>query len=294
MVNTFVVSSDFQKCAEILDNKRLGKQRVEAMQILDIILKLHIIANYFSLEKFPAYSLFSPNDHQSMENAVSHFISCCKWVDSVLEFYEKNNKKYLARINGKLVEVDSLLPVFRDVRCNKNDANIVIDRKKYSRNEVILPLMGDTIFSMGFSHHPIVKIWVGFEDALRSYTNFCIEEWVDRGFSNTMKKFTISSKFQLPWWVYSEPVILAYKSNLIRKDPVFYGNKFPGISNNLLYIWPSMLEKSELLELIQTNHQDSQIPFSHHLKNNLEKAKEKKENMSEILVMPLSPVQETK
>src|SRR5690349_8169479 len=37
MVNTFLPYSDFQKCAEVLDRLRLGKQRVEAKQIIDTI-----------------------------------------------------------------------------------------------------------------------------------------------------------------------------------------------------------------------------------------------------------------
>lgn len=39
MVNTFIPYSNFKKCAKILDNKRLGKQRVEAKQILNILLE---------------------------------------------------------------------------------------------------------------------------------------------------------------------------------------------------------------------------------------------------------------
>ena len=37
MVNTFLPYADFTKCAKILDNKRLGKQRVEAKQIISVI-----------------------------------------------------------------------------------------------------------------------------------------------------------------------------------------------------------------------------------------------------------------
>ena len=39
MVNTFLPYSDFKKCAKVLDNKRLLKQRVEAYQIINIIYK---------------------------------------------------------------------------------------------------------------------------------------------------------------------------------------------------------------------------------------------------------------
>lgn len=37
-MQTFLPYSNFSKCAKVLDNKRLGKQRVEAMQILDILI----------------------------------------------------------------------------------------------------------------------------------------------------------------------------------------------------------------------------------------------------------------
>lgn len=37
MVNTFLPYSNFDKIAKVLDNKRLGKQRVEAYQIINIL-----------------------------------------------------------------------------------------------------------------------------------------------------------------------------------------------------------------------------------------------------------------
>jgi len=37
MVVTFVTSSNLKECTRVLDNKRLGKQRVEARQILDVV-----------------------------------------------------------------------------------------------------------------------------------------------------------------------------------------------------------------------------------------------------------------
>jgi hypothetical protein len=46
MVNTFLVCSDFTESAKQLDNKRLGKQRVEAFQLLKI---LHSIEHECSL-----------------------------------------------------------------------------------------------------------------------------------------------------------------------------------------------------------------------------------------------------
>lgn len=37
-MQTFLPYTDPEKCARVLDNKRLGKQRVEAIQILNVLL----------------------------------------------------------------------------------------------------------------------------------------------------------------------------------------------------------------------------------------------------------------
>lgn len=44
MVNTFLPYASFQKSAECLDNRRLGKQRVECDQIIKLLLDLPTIA----------------------------------------------------------------------------------------------------------------------------------------------------------------------------------------------------------------------------------------------------------
>ena len=38
----------------------------------------------------------------------------------------------------------------------------------------------------GWKNHPVVKMWIGYEDALQIYMNTMIDEWVKRGFNNTM------------------------------------------------------------------------------------------------------------
>ena len=50
MVNTFLVDCDFLTSARKLDNLRLGKQRVEAQQILTI---LHMLATILQISAFP-------------------------------------------------------------------------------------------------------------------------------------------------------------------------------------------------------------------------------------------------
>lgn len=39
-MQTFLPYADFRRCAEILDDKRLGKQRVETLQIMQVLVRL--------------------------------------------------------------------------------------------------------------------------------------------------------------------------------------------------------------------------------------------------------------
>ena len=40
----------------------------------------------------------------------------------------------------------------------------------------------------GWINHPAVKMWRGYMDALALYHNTMIDEWVSRGYNNTMSK----------------------------------------------------------------------------------------------------------
>lgn len=51
MVNTFFLHTDFATSASMLDKARLGKQRVEAMQILNICYAYRALANYFGISQ---------------------------------------------------------------------------------------------------------------------------------------------------------------------------------------------------------------------------------------------------
>ena len=136
IMQTFMPYSDFKKCAEVLDSKRLGKQRVEAYQILRC--------------------LQHPN----------------RW-----------------------------------------------------RN------------------HPAVKMWAGYEDALRIYMNAMIDEWVARGYKNSMQKMEYSEHPQMPPWLGDPEFHISHQSNLIRKNREFYEPKFLGVPDNLPYYWPTRDER---------------------------------------------------
>lgn len=43
----------------------------------------------------------------------------------------------------------------------------------------------------------------------------------------------------MPPWLGESEFHRSHQSNLIRKDPEFYGPRFPGVPDDLEYVWPS-------------------------------------------------------
>jgi hypothetical protein len=93
-------------------------------------------------------------------------------------------------------------------------------------------------------NHPAVKMWKGWEKALHLYKDLAMIEWRDRGFNNAMA-LTFgglpNSEVEYPSWLTPE-FCAAHRSNLLRKDPVFYGRYGWTEPRNLPYIWPKAKE----------------------------------------------------
>jgi hypothetical protein len=89
----------------------------------------------------------------------------------------------------------------------------------------------------GWSKHPIVKMWNGFENALIEYKNSMIKEWINRGYKNNMDIEKIKDKIIYPTWLGDEALHASHRSNLLKKDYKYYSQfnweEKPGIE----YIW---------------------------------------------------------
>ena len=90
-----------------------------------------------------------------------------------------------------------------------------------------------------WKNHPAVKMWVGYENALKAYTNAMIREWIDRGYKNTMVFYSVG-KIKYPWWFGNKNFHRSHRSRLIQKNPEFYSPLFPGDEgyNDSKYYWP--------------------------------------------------------
>jgi len=88
-------------------------------------------------------------------------------------------------------------------------------------------------------NHPAVKMWMGYPGPIAHYMNLCIEEWVRRGYKNTMSLHPLDVyKMQLPPWFGCEMFHISHQSNLLRKNYKWYSQFGWNVPNDLPYYWP--------------------------------------------------------
>lgn len=87
-------------------------------------------------------------------------------------------------------------------------------------------------------NHPAAQMWLGSIPALKLYHDISIRVWKDRGFKNTMKEYDEYCG-QFPWWIGNPAFHASHRSNLLRKDPVHYGQFGWTEPHDLPYVWPS-------------------------------------------------------
>lgn len=195
MVNTFLVDSDFKVSASQLDSRRLGKQRVEAYQILNILENIRILSGQSGIRCKEDFNTF---------------------VNEIKKWYR--NKPYVY-----ILEEDGLI-------------------EHYDKENIVLEA-NQRVIKMGFSTHPIVEMWFGYEDALKQYIDAHIQEWIKRGYKNTMKIYNVKAK-RYPDWVFWEHFHDNHRGALIAKEidrdeKIWYQEKedFVNSSKFVDYIW---------------------------------------------------------
>ncbi|MDQ1671983.1 MAG: hypothetical protein QOC98_545 [Frankiaceae bacterium] len=105
----------------------------------------------------------------------------------------------------------------------------------------------------GWRTHPVVLMWRGFEPVLDDYQRAVCAEWVRRGFRDTCSAKTtglllesgVARSVGAPAWLGHPPLHLSHQSNLVRKDPAIYAERFPGVPDDLPYVWPVQVGASE-------------------------------------------------
>ncbi len=94
----------------------------------------------------------------------------------------------------------------------------------------------------GWRNHPAVRMWRGHEGALVEYGLATCREWTSRGRADTVHDKLLVHARPRPWplpdWIGDEALHASHRSNLLRKDPDWYGRFGWTDPPDLAYVWP--------------------------------------------------------
>ncbi|GAA3938901.1 MSMEG_6728 family protein [Actinomadura viridis] len=134
----------------------------------------------------------------------------------------------------------------------------VLDPRRLGKQrvEAVQVLRGLTVPGYGWRHHPVVRMWTGYEEALVRYGLEICRRWCDLGRRDTCAatlradlaeatgldgprdQRALAEAGELPPWLGDPRFHLSHRSALVRKDPAFYGPVFPDVPRDLPYVWP--------------------------------------------------------
>ncbi|MGW0483116.1 MSMEG_6728 family protein [Nonomuraea sp. NPDC003214] len=124
------------------------------------------------------------------------------------------------------------------------------------RVEALQILRALTVPGYGWRHHPAVKMWAGYEEALVRYGLEVCGHWCSTGRADTCaatmtreladtcgardvrSQPELALAGELPPWLGDPELHLSHRSALLRKDPGFYRPLFGADPDDLGYVWP--------------------------------------------------------
>ncbi|HEX8343677.1 MAG TPA: MSMEG_6728 family protein [Actinoplanes sp.] len=136
---------------------------------------------------------------------------------------------------------------------------LALDQKRLGKQrvETIQVLRGLTQPGYGWRHHPAVKMWAGYEEALVRYGLDVCAVWCATGRADTCAttlttdlaaacgptvirtQSELAAAGDLPPWIGDDAVHLSHRSSLVRKDPDVYRPLFGDVPEDLPYVWPA-------------------------------------------------------
>ena len=99
-----------------------------------------------------------------------------------------------------------------------------------------------------WANHPATKMWRGYEFELCRYSIQMCLEWRHRGYTDNLAgqfmvaaaelEYCADEKPMPPPWLGDEFFHSSHRSNLLRKDPIHYGQFGWEEPDSLPYVWP--------------------------------------------------------
>jgi hypothetical protein len=134
----------------------------------------------------------------------------------------------------------------------------VLDARRLGKQrvEAIQVLRALTVPGYGWRRHPAAAMWAGYEEALVRYGLDVCSVWCGAGHADTCAatlatdlaaatsmtavrtQAQLGQSGDLPPWLGEPAFHRSHQSALVRKDPDHYGAAFPGVPDDLPYVWP--------------------------------------------------------
>ncbi|MEW1861564.1 MSMEG_6728 family protein [Streptomyces sp. NPDC088194] len=138
----------------------------------------------------------------------------------------------------------------------------VLDQRRLGKQrvEAIQVLRGLTVAGYGWRHHPAVRMWAGYEEALVRYGLEICRVWSAAGRADTCAEtllhdlpararaardryvrssVELARDGDLPPWLGDSAFHLSHRSALVTRAPEHYRRFFPDVPVGLPYVWPS-------------------------------------------------------
>ncbi|MCK8433940.1 cytoplasmic protein [Streptomyces sp. D2-8] len=136
---------------------------------------------------------------------------------------------------------------------------LALDRRRLGKQrvEALQVLRGLVVPGYGWRRHPAVKMWLGYEEALVRYGLEICRVWREQGHQDTCaatlvadlatirphapvrEQSRLAAEGELPPWLGDDPFHESHRSALVRKNPTVYAALFPGVPDDLPYVWPA-------------------------------------------------------
>lgn len=236
MVNTFLVTSNFRTSATYLCRMHLGKQRVEAMQIRNALLDLEYLSWYFEVEMPP-------------RGAKQEVIYA--WVDQVMGYYKELPYRFVwdSQFPEKPVPVRRSFKYQRakDTEVFTVEGEVVIVSTKTGLRPREIPLEEflfpwQRLLGDGLRKHPVLVLWHTYTEALGDYINAHIEEWIARGYNNTMKTYPVSSEVEYPPWCEDPEFHRRMRARLREKEYTWWEEYDAGQRKQQPEVWYTQMD----------------------------------------------------
>jgi len=128
---------------------------------------------------------------------------------------------------------------------------LVLDRKRLGKQRVEAYQIARTLIGSthGWSNHPAVRMWSGHVKSLCTYGVVMCEEWLRRGYKDTLLNRLLDihdvagGNSLSPLWLGDERLHSSHRAHLLMKDPQWYGSylwREEPCKSGDPYFWPEV------------------------------------------------------